>query len=59
MLEIQGLSQVRVIDLHPYPDTYKVSGGELAEKFNNYFYGLRLCSSRIQTINLENVQVII
>lgn len=39
MLEIQGLSQVRVIDLHPYPDTYKVSGGELAEKFNNYFYG--------------------
>ncbi|BAY31825.1 putative methyltransferase [Nostoc carneum NIES-2107] len=39
MLEIQGLSQVKVIDLHPYPETYKVSGGELAEKFNNYFYG--------------------
>ncbi|MDZ7962342.1 MAG: class I SAM-dependent methyltransferase [Aulosira sp. DedQUE10] len=39
MLEMQGLSEVRVIDLHPYPETDKVGGCELAEKFNNYFYG--------------------
>ncbi|MBN3927611.1 class I SAM-dependent methyltransferase [Nostoc sp. NMS4] len=39
ILETQGLQQVKVINLHPYPETYKVIGSEIAERFNEYFYG--------------------
>ncbi|WP_448269456.1 methyltransferase domain-containing protein [Nostoc sp. DSM 114159] len=39
ILETQGLHQVKVMDLHPYPESYKVSGSEVAERFNDYFYG--------------------
>ncbi|MBN3960656.1 methyltransferase domain-containing protein [Nostoc sp. NMS8] len=39
ILETQGLHQVKIINLHPYPESYKVSGSEVAERFNDYFYG--------------------
>ncbi|MFN6484069.1 MULTISPECIES: class I SAM-dependent methyltransferase [unclassified Nostoc] len=39
ILETQGLHQVKVMNLHPYPESYKVSGSEVAERFNDYFYG--------------------
>lgn len=39
ILEMQGLQQVKVINLHPYPEAYKVIGSEIAERFNDYFYG--------------------
>ncbi|MEH2111700.1 class I SAM-dependent methyltransferase [Nostoc sp.] len=39
ILETQGLHQVKILDLHPYPETYKLSGSEVAERFNDYFYG--------------------
>ncbi|MBN3891022.1 MAG: class I SAM-dependent methyltransferase [Nostoc sp. JL31] len=39
ILETQGLQQVKVINLHPYPEAYKVIGSEIAERFNEYFYG--------------------
>ena len=39
LLEHAGLNSVEVINLNPYEDSYKVSGSELAELFNKYFYG--------------------
>jgi O-antigen chain-terminating methyltransferase len=39
IFETQGLFQVKVINLHPFPENYKVSGSDLAERFNDYFYG--------------------
>ncbi|MEH2422913.1 MAG: class I SAM-dependent methyltransferase [Nostoc sp.] len=39
ILEMQGLEQVKVINLHPYPEAYKVIGSEIAERFNDHFYG--------------------
>ncbi|QLE44839.1 methyltransferase domain-containing protein [Nostoc sp. C052] len=39
ILETQGLHQVKILNLHPYPETYKLSGSEVAERFNDYFYG--------------------
>jgi O-antigen chain-terminating methyltransferase len=39
LLEHAGLHSVEVINLNPYEDSYKVSGSELAELFNKYFYG--------------------
>lgn len=39
MAESRGLSQVKIMDLHPYPESYKLSDSEVAERFSNYFYG--------------------
>jgi O-antigen chain-terminating methyltransferase len=39
LLENAGFVQVEVKNLNPYKDSFKVSGSELAERFNDYFYG--------------------
>ncbi|MGJ5673562.1 MAG: methyltransferase domain-containing protein [Nostochopsis sp.] len=39
IFETQGLFQVKIINLHPFPENYKVSGSDVAERFNDYFYG--------------------
>jgi len=39
ILENAGFVQVEVKNLNPYKDAFKVSGSELAERFNDYFYG--------------------
>lgn len=41
ILEARGLCDVRILPLHPYPDSYKIQAGEteLAQRFNDYFYG--------------------
>ncbi|NSW92677.1 MAG: class I SAM-dependent methyltransferase, partial [Firmicutes bacterium] len=37
--EARGLCRVSVLNLHPYPESYWLSGSELAERFNQLFYG--------------------
>ena len=37
--EARGLCKVRILNLHPYPESFKVSGSEFADRFNEYFYG--------------------
>ena len=39
MAESRGLGQVRVIDLHPYPESCRVGGSDVGERFSDYFYG--------------------
>ena len=39
--QYRGLCDVEILKLHPFPETLKVSGSELAERFNDYFYGPR------------------
>ncbi|MGC1394052.1 MAG: methyltransferase domain-containing protein [Coleofasciculaceae cyanobacterium] len=39
LLESKNLASVKVMNLHPYPDKFKLSGSDLAERFNQYFYG--------------------
>jgi O-antigen chain-terminating methyltransferase len=41
VLEARGLCDVRVLNLHPYPEAAKLrdDGTELAKRFNDYFYG--------------------
>ncbi|MFP5268874.1 class I SAM-dependent methyltransferase [Coleofasciculus sp.] len=39
MLEHCGLEQVDIINLHPYGESFKLSGSQVAERFNEYFYG--------------------
>jgi O-antigen chain-terminating methyltransferase len=41
LAEARGLCQVEIMDLHPYPESYRVEGGGLnvAQRFNEYFYG--------------------
>ncbi|MFP4099283.1 methyltransferase domain-containing protein [Coleofasciculus sp.] len=39
MLEHWGLEQVDIINLHPYGESLKLSGSQVAERFNEYFYG--------------------
>ncbi|MEQ8757935.1 MAG: class I SAM-dependent methyltransferase [Coleofasciculus sp. G1-WW12-02] len=39
MLEHCGLAQVDIINLHPYDESFKLSGSPVAERFNEYFYG--------------------
>jgi SAM-dependent methyltransferase len=41
LLEARGLCDVEIIHLHPYAESYRVLDGrtELAQKFNDYFYG--------------------
>ena len=37
--ESRGLCQVKLMPLHPYPENFKFSGSDIAERFNDYFYG--------------------
>lgn len=39
LAESRGLCQVKIMNVNPYPEDYRVQGSELAERFNNYFYG--------------------
>ena len=39
LAEARGLCRVKVIPLHPYDEGLRVSGSEVAERFNEYFYG--------------------
>lgn len=39
MLEHCGLEQVDILNLHPYDESFKLSGSPVAERFNEYFYG--------------------
>jgi len=39
LFENTGFQPVEVMNLHPYPESFKVSGSEIAERFNDYFYG--------------------
>ncbi|MEQ9359177.1 class I SAM-dependent methyltransferase [Coleofasciculus chthonoplastes] len=39
MLEHSGFDQVEIINLHPYDESFKLSGSPVAERFNEYFYG--------------------
>ena len=37
--EARGLHQVKTIYLQPFPENFRISGSELAERFSEYFYG--------------------
>ena len=39
LLEYVGFHSVKVLNLNAYEESYKVSGSEVAERFNSYFYG--------------------
>lgn len=39
--EARGLSDIKILELHPFPKTLWLQGSELAERFNDYFYGFR------------------
>ena len=39
ILENAGFAHLKIINLHPYPDSLKVNGSEISEQFNRYFYG--------------------
>lgn len=39
MMEIRGFSEVEIVGLHPYPEKFRVSGSDLADRFNAYFHG--------------------
>jgi SAM-dependent methyltransferase/archaellum component FlaC len=39
ILEYAGFNAVEVMNLNPYEDSFKVSGSNVADLFNQYFYG--------------------
>ncbi|MBD1999462.1 class I SAM-dependent methyltransferase [Leptolyngbya sp. FACHB-541] len=39
MLENAGYQAVKIMNLNAYADSFKVSGSEIADRFNDYFYG--------------------
>jgi SAM-dependent methyltransferase len=39
LVEYAGFHSVKILNLHDYAESYKLSGSELAERFNSYFYG--------------------
>jgi len=39
LVEHIGLHSVKILNLNSYEESYKVSGSEVAERFNSYFYG--------------------
>ena len=41
VLEAQGLCDVRIMNLHPYPESLRLQddGSEITARFNQYFYG--------------------
>jgi SAM-dependent methyltransferase len=41
MAEHRGFCRVEILRLHPFPEEFKVTGTEVAERFNKHFYGPR------------------
>lgn len=39
MAEARGLSRVEILNLHPVSEAKKLSGSDVADRFNEYFYG--------------------
>ncbi|WP_194174803.1 methyltransferase domain-containing protein [Desulfofundulus thermobenzoicus] len=39
LAEARGLCHVEIINLHPYPEAFKLSGSDVAERLNQLFYG--------------------
>jgi O-antigen chain-terminating methyltransferase len=39
LVEARGFCRVEVVNLHPFPESFRVPGAALAERFNEYFYG--------------------
>ena len=39
LAEARGLCRVEIMNLHPFPDSFLISGSELANRFSEYFYG--------------------
>ena len=41
LLEARGLCDVQIVNMHPYSESYRIpnGGAELAQRFNEYFYG--------------------
>lgn len=39
LAEARGFCRVEILNLHPYPEIYKLTGSDIAERFNEYFYG--------------------
>jgi len=39
LAEARGLCRVEVWNLHPFPERWKLQGSELADRFNDFFYG--------------------
>jgi hypothetical protein len=39
MAESRGLGQVRIIEMHPYPENLRLTDSDVAERFSDYFYG--------------------
>ncbi len=39
IVEARGLCRVEIMNLHPFPESYRLSGSDLAERMNEYFYG--------------------
>jgi SAM-dependent methyltransferase len=39
LMEMRGFSEIEIVSLHPYPETVRVSGSDLAHRFNEHFYG--------------------
>jgi SAM-dependent methyltransferase len=39
MAESRGLTQVKIIELHPYPENHRLGGSDVADRFSDYFYG--------------------
>ncbi|BAY40818.1 putative methyltransferase [Nostoc sp. NIES-2111] len=39
LAESRGLCRVRTMKLHPYPEQFNLSGSDVAERFNELFYG--------------------
>ena len=37
--EARGLCRVEIMNLHPFPESCRLSGSDLAERMNEYFYG--------------------
>ncbi|MCP2727769.1 methyltransferase domain-containing protein, partial [Limnofasciculus baicalensis] len=39
MVENMGFASVKIMNLNPYEESFQLSGSEVAERFNEYFYG--------------------
>jgi O-antigen chain-terminating methyltransferase len=39
LVEHIGLQSVKILNLNSYDESYQISGSEVAERFNSYFYG--------------------
>ncbi|MHB8696934.1 MAG: class I SAM-dependent methyltransferase [Sulfuricaulis sp.] len=39
LAEARGIGHVEILNLHPYPESNRVNGSDVAVRFNEYFYG--------------------